>query len=221
MRNRQLKRRFTYLGAMLLMPFAFEALAADDAAISTRTVVRPSSQNVSSDNSATDKSPVVSALAQDQVLSRLSGYVPVERVTNYPFGSSEPVSDSFAEPVIEKPRIRSEFGVSVGTGGYRSGYIASTIPLGKNGMLGIAFSKTDHGKNSYGYGYPYDYSPYGYDPYLYGDHLPGARITGRSLDVPASRMFPQTSDTERCRTRNASDDRRRFYGGNSGCDLTE
>lgn len=217
MRNRQMKRILAGVSALLFLPFASEVIAADDAAISTRTVVSPSSQNISSDSSAADKAPVVSALAQDQVLSRLSGYAPVERVTNYPFGESQ----SLAEPVIEKPRIRSEIGVSVGTGGYRSGYIASTIPLGENGMLGIAISKTDHGKNSYGYGYPYDYSPYGYDPYLYGDYVPGARITRRSLDMSGSRLFPQASDTERCRMRNASDDSHQFYGGYSGCALTD
>ncbi|MCR6658601.1 MAG: hypothetical protein NVV72_04375 [Asticcacaulis sp.] len=55
--------------------------------------------------------------------------------------------------------------VTVGTGGYRSAYVSSLIPLGENGTLGIAVSQTDYGKNG-GFGYYGD--PYGYDDYGYG-----------------------------------------------------
>jgi len=58
--------------------------------------------------------------------------------------------------------IHGGMGVSIGTGGYRSGYVYSLIPVGENGTLGIAYSQTDFGKNNVGYG---RYGAYGYDGY--------------------------------------------------------
>ncbi|MDC7682503.1 hypothetical protein PQU92_04400 [Asticcacaulis sp. BYS171W] len=75
-----------------------------------------------------------------------------------------------ALPVIER-RIRTEMGVSIGTSGYRSGYVATEIPIGETGTLGIAIGQTDFGRNGvlvyddYDYGYGgYGYG-YGYDSY--------------------------------------------------------
>ncbi len=68
-----------------------------------------------------------------------------------------------------KRQVHGEASVTVGSGGYRSAYVSSLIPLGENGTLGIAVSQTDYGKNGglgYGYGDPYGYE-YG-DPYGYG-----------------------------------------------------
>ncbi|ESQ79838.1 hypothetical protein [Asticcacaulis sp. YBE204] len=68
-------------------------------------------------------------------------------------------------------RVRTEVSASIGTGGYRSGYVATEIPVGETGTLGIAIGQTDYGKNNvlvydrYGYGYDgYGYDDYGY-PY--------------------------------------------------------
>ncbi len=64
-----------------------------------------------------------------------------------------------------KRQVHGEASVTVGTGGYRSAYVSSLIPLGENGTLGIAVSQTDYGKNG-SLGYYGD--PYGYDGYGYG-----------------------------------------------------
>jgi hypothetical protein len=67
-----------------------------------------------------------------------------------------------------KRQVHGEASVTVGTGGYRSAYVSSLIPLGENGTLGIAVSQTDYGNNArYGYGYGDPYA-YGYDGYGYG-----------------------------------------------------
>lgn len=66
-----------------------------------------------------------------------------------------------------KRQVHGEASVTVGTGGYRSAYVSSLIPLGDNGTLGIAVSQTDYGKND-GLGYGYYGDPYGYDGYGYG-----------------------------------------------------
>ncbi|WP_165184402.1 hypothetical protein [Caulobacter soli] len=52
-----------------------------------------------------------------------------------------------------KRQVHGEMGVSVGTGGYRSGYVSSLIPIGETGTLGVAVSQTDFGKHGGGYGY--------------------------------------------------------------------
>ena len=69
-----------------------------------------------------------------------------------------------------KRQVHGEVGVSVGTGGYRSGYVSSLIPIGETGTLGVAVSQTDYGKHGgygyggyggYGGGYGYGWAPRG------------------------------------------------------------
>jgi hypothetical protein len=78
-------------------------------------------------------------------------------------------SDDALWPVEEggKRQVHGEASVTVGTGGYRSAYVSSLIPLGENGTLGIAVSQTDYGKNG-GFGYYGDPYGYGYDDFGYG-----------------------------------------------------
>lgn len=62
-----------------------------------------------------------------------------------------------------KRKIHGSAGVTVGTGGYRSAYVSTLIPIGETSTLGLAYSQTDHGRNAvffprdaYGYGYGHD-----------------------------------------------------------------
>ena len=71
--------------------------------------------------------------------------------------------------------IHGVAGVSIGTGGYSSAYVAADIPVGDRGTLGVAVSETDYGKTNvyynpgygqgygqgYGRGYGYGYGGYG------------------------------------------------------------
>lgn len=85
--------------------------------------------------------------------------------TNAPSGSASSSSASDqTQTLYAKPQgyesngrtIHGGGGVSVGTGGYRSGYVYTLIPVGEDGTLGLAYSQTDFGKgNGYYWGNGY------------------------------------------------------------------
>jgi len=56
-------------------------------------------------------------------------------------------------------KIHGSAGVTVGTGGYRSAYVSTLIPIGETSTLGLAYSQTDHGNNAVFH--PYDDHGYG------------------------------------------------------------
>lgn len=58
-------------------------------------------------------------------------------------------------------QIHGEVGVAVGTGGYRSGYITSVMPLGETGTLAVTIGQEKNGYRSY-WGRPYGAFDYGY-----------------------------------------------------------
>ncbi len=57
----------------------------------------------------------------------------------------------------EDRQMHGEVGVAVGTGGYRSAYITSVMPLGDKGTLALSFSQDKNARGYYrgAYGYPY------------------------------------------------------------------
>lgn len=79
-------------------------------------------------------------------------------------------------------QIHGQVGVAVGTGGYRSAYVQSDIPVGRNGNLSLFVQQTQGGRghgDGYGYGNGYGY---GYEgAYDYGGH--SGRSLGLSLDL--------------------------------------
>lgn len=48
-------------------------------------------------------------------------------------------------------KIHGEVGVAVGTGGYRSAYINSVMPLGETGTLALSIGQEKNGFRPYGY----------------------------------------------------------------------
>lgn len=52
-------------------------------------------------------------------------------------------------------RPHGEMGIAVGTGGYRSIYGSTVMPLGKDGALALSFENTQNDPYYYGYGYGY------------------------------------------------------------------
>lgn len=101
--------------------------------------------------------------------------------------SDGPVGVTAAGPAEEpKRQIHGSMGATIGSGGYRSGYVSTLIPLGENGTLGIAVEQTDFGNNvvygrGYGRGLGHGYGGYG----GYGDGLWGGR-GGRQSSVAVS-----------------------------------
>lgn len=59
--------------------------------------------------------------------------------------AARPEPEPEARLAAEARRIHGEVGVSVVTGGYRSGYVVTHIPIGETGGATIALSKTDYG----------------------------------------------------------------------------
>lgn len=60
-------------------------------------------------------------------------------------------------------QIHGEVGVAVGTGGYRSGYINSVMPIGETGTLALTIGQEKNGYRPYwGAGRPYGAFDYGY-----------------------------------------------------------
>ena len=58
-------------------------------------------------------------------------------------------------PQDEPRKIHGEVGATVGTGGYRSGYVSAVIPVGKTATVAVAVSETKfgrHGGPGAGYG---------------------------------------------------------------------
>jgi hypothetical protein len=96
-----------------------------------------------------------------QVIASLNAAPSIKRLD--PNVSYPAAEDSQSGPDDQRRQIHGSAGVSIGTGGYRSGYVTSIIPLGDNGTLGLAYSQTDYGKNN-------RYLDYGYDGYGYGDY---------------------------------------------------
>lgn len=55
-------------------------------------------------------------------------------------------------PGVEPRKVHGEVGVTIGSGGYRSAYAVSVIPVGETGTVSLAVSKSQGGR---GYGGPY------------------------------------------------------------------
>ncbi|MGR4864927.1 hypothetical protein [Caulobacter sp. LARHSG274] len=180
------------LAAPLALPAAALARdAADDEVVSTAArAAKPPTEAELAKAQADAKVQADAARAakpvttQEQVAAWLAASPPIERVDNGPVGYSSGPADETA-----KRQVHGSMGVSVGTGGYRSAYASTLIPVGETGTLGIAVSQTDYGKHGRAYGYGYG-DPLGYGGYGdYGDYGGyggwGAR-GGRSQSVALS-----------------------------------
>ena len=93
-----------------------------------------------------------SALAEEAISTADSGAPPsaaadtAAQIDRWIADAPRPID----EPLVDQRRaVHGEVGVAVGTGGYRSGYVFSTMPLGENGFLTLAFSQTKNGRGYY------------------------------------------------------------------------
>ncbi len=179
------------LALLLALPCAAvaqEVTGSGDELVSANTRVRtlPTEADIAKAKADAAAAAAKPAVSQDMMIARLNAAAPV---------SDRAVPASYAAPQPDesgKRQIHGGAGVSIGTGGYRSGYVYSLIPIGDTGTLGIAYSQTDFGKNRvpYGYGYGAYYPGYDYRPYGYGY---GAR-GGRSQSLAISYTDDETRE---------------------------
>lgn len=165
------------LAALLALPLALPGAAfarsADDEVVTTAAAraTRPPTEAELEKAKADAKARAEADRAarpvstEDQISAWVRDAPPIEGPLGYAQG---PRLDINGYPLDKdgKRQVHGEVGVSVGTGGYRSGYVSSLIPIGETGTLGVAVSKTDFGKHGGGYGYG-GYGGYG-GPYGYG-----------------------------------------------------
>ncbi|WP_031237131.1 hypothetical protein [Asticcacaulis sp. AC460] len=165
------------VGLMLALPCA--ALAQDsDELVSANTRAKLPSQAEIAATGTTDTTakPITT---DDQIIAWLNHAPKIEREARGEglWGDSD--GDG-------KRKIHGGAGVSIGTGGYRSGYVYTLIPVGDDGLLGLSYSQTDYGENG-GWGYGYDgYPGYGRRDYYgqgYGRRGGTSQSFGLSLDM--------------------------------------
>ncbi|WP_443749905.1 hypothetical protein [Asticcacaulis solisilvae] len=174
------------LSVALLLAVPCLAMAQDEVVSSAaRAKTLPSDADIAKAKADADAAAAAAkpAVSQDMMIARLNQAAPVSDRAPAAYAEAAPQPDT-------KRQIHGGAGVSVGTGGYRSGYVYSLIPVGETGTLGIAVSQTDFGKNRvpYGYGYGYAYPGYGYGPYGYARG-------GRSQSLAISYSQDQLSET--------------------------
>ncbi|EGF89730.1 hypothetical protein ABI_41520 [Asticcacaulis biprosthecium C19] len=161
------------LGLMMALPCAALAQASDEVvAAKARTKLPTQAEIAASGADDTIAKPVTT---DDQIIAWLNNAPKIERE-----GRGDGLwSDRDGEG---KRKIHGGAGVSIGTGGYRSGYVYTLIPVGDDGLLGLSYSQTDYGTNgNWGYGYD-DYPGYGY-PGAYGHRYGRGGATSQSFGL--------------------------------------
>ena len=110
-------------------------------------------------DASSDQAPVSTAsqTTDQKIAAWLDDSAPAARTPDD--GRGEPLPDR----PIDKPdrKVHGEFGVGVGTGGYRSAYGVVNIPVGKSSSVTVAAS-TGHNDYPYVAGGPWAYGPAGY-----------------------------------------------------------
>jgi hypothetical protein len=136
---------------------------------------------------------------QDQIAAWLAETPPIQRLDDGPSRyAPRPRLDVNGYPLDKdgKRQVHGEVGASVGTGGYRSGYVSTLIPIGETGTLGVAVSQTDFGKHGGGYGYG-GYGG-GYGGYGYGRRGGTSQSVALSLDMRGGSGGAKSDTPEGC-----------------------
>lgn len=176
----------------LALPAAAFARSADDevvttaAARATRPPTEAELEKAKADAQARDAAERAKPAAVDPLSAWMADAPPVQGDPIHYTPRAELDVNGYPLDKDGKRQVHGEMGVSVGTGGYRSGYVSSLIPIGETGTLGVAVSQTDFGKHG-GYGYG-GYGGYGggYGGYGYGDGYGWGRRGGTSQSLALS-----------------------------------
>ena len=120
------------------------------------TGIAPSEINLAAAEPATPAAPPAETLDTAEQIKRWLADSPAA-------GREETYGEGVRLP--RDRQIHGEVGVAVGTGGYRSGYITSVMPIGETGTLALTIGQEKNGYRPYwGAGRPYGAFDYGYGP---------------------------------------------------------
>ncbi len=98
---------------------------------------------------AAAKAPPPKPMTTDEQIAAFLATSPAVQLKDSAGGVTR-LDDSEPEP----RKIHGSTGVTIGSGGYRSAYVSTLIPIGESSTLGVAYSQTDHGNNAVFY--PHD-----------------------------------------------------------------
>lgn len=166
------------------------ATATDQVPIATPRVQPPPVPSREAIPQAPKPTPSLAPMTTDE---QIAAFLRASPTT--PWQAAERLDALSDAPVRE---IHGEAGVAVGTGGFRSAYVQSDIPVGRNGTLSLFVQQTQGRGHGYGYGNSF------------GSGGPSGRSLGLSLDLsaPGQTGFcrptygdrtPQRGDTSRSR----------------------
>lgn len=198
------------LAGTLALPGAAFARSADDEVVTTAAsrATRPPTEAELEQAKAEARARAEAERAakpvttQDQISAWVADAPPVEGSAFGYTPRAELDVNGFPLDKDGKRQVHGEVGVSVGTGGYRSGYVSSLIPIGETGTLGVTVGKTDYGKHG-GYGYYGGYGGYGGGyggPYGYGYGARGgsSQSLALSLDMRGGSGRSRSDTPEGC-----------------------
>lgn len=202
--------RIALVAALLVLPLALPSAAlarsTDDEVVTTAAsrATRPPTEAELEKAKADAQAREAAERAKPAVVDPLSAWMAdAPPIQGGPIAyASRPELDVNGYPLDKdgKRQVHGEMGVSVGTGGYRSGYVSSLIPIGETGTLGVAVSKTDFGKHGGGYGYGGyggGYGGYG-DGYGWGPRGGTSQSLALSLDMRGGGGRSKSDTPEGC-----------------------
>lgn len=193
------------LALPLVLPGAALARSADDevvttaAARATRPPTEAELEKAKADAQARDQAERAKPAAVDPLSAWMADAPPIQGgPINYTPRADLDVN-GYPLDKDGKRQVHGEVGVSVGTGGYRSGYVSSLIPIGETGTLGVAVSQTNFGKHGgYGYGGYGDYGGYGGYGYGWGPRGGTSQSLALSLDMRGGGGRSRSDTPEGC-----------------------
>jgi hypothetical protein len=192
-----LMSRIAFAFAAGLMAMSGAAMAEDEVVLSASHAAKLPTEaeqaKAKADAAAKAEAAAKPASTQAQLLALQAAAQPAANIDR----TAMDVAPKPAGYEVNGRTIHGGAGVSIGTGGYKSGYVYTLIPIGETGTLGLAYSQTDYGKNGgllYGdsYGDPYDGYGYGYGRSAYGQGY--GRGYGRGLRGGTSKSLAVSLD---------------------------
>jgi len=192
------------LALPIVLPSAAFARSADDevvttaAARATRPPTEAELEKAKADAQARDAAERAKPAAVDPLSAWMADAPPIQGDPLHYAPRADLDVNGYPLDKDGKRQVHGEMGVSVGTGGYRSGYVSSLIPIGERSTLGVAVSKTDFGKHGGGYGYGgyggYD-GGYGYG---WGPRGGSSQSLALSLDMRGGGKRSRSDTPEGC-----------------------